>query len=356
MSKNFDDPHFRFFARALEAEIERCGETDDEDFLTRQKRQVDTLIALEKEFRETLIASSHGERVYEAFIKYICDERRNILDARPYFRERQGTFTQRISKALRRRNAKELYRFRFNYRFVRFVLGARKWARGSMIVKLARQINAVRNELCTMNLPLAISRARIFYSRTPKAHLSYMDFINIAAEGLLAGIDKFVPPFSKKFRSCAIGRMTGNFIEQYSETMIHFYPPDKRKIYRANKLAGRTVDALDYDKLAVGVNKDKKGKPVESLHRTTPTEIADLMAAASTVSMDQPAGEDDEDQPARIADRFAAPASTQPDVIYEEADTHRQLAAAMLKLTPFERKLLLLKGVGIELPTGSPLF
>jgi RNA polymerase sigma factor (sigma-70 family) len=336
-----DDSHFRYFAGSLEQAIERCGETDDEDFLARQKRQVDTLIALEKEFKETLISSAQGERIYNAFIKHICDDRRNILDARPFFRERQGTFTQHISKALRRRSARALYRFRFNFRFVQFVVNQRAWKPRSMITRLAAQIRAIREELITMNMPLAISRARIFYGRTPKAHLSYMDFIQIACEGLMSGIDKFVPPFSKAFRAVAIGRMTGNFIEQYSETSIHFYPVDKRKIYRANKLLGRTVEQGDFDVLAAKVNTG-----VEPAHCTNASEIANLMAAASTVSTDTPVSDDDEET-VRVADRFAAPADCQPDVQYERASNLRLLADAAQILTPFERKLLRLKGLTI---------
>lgn len=334
-----DDPHFRLFATSLEGAIERFGESDDEDFLARQKRQVDTLVALEKEFKETLIASAQGEKIYAAFVKFICDDRRNILDARPYFRERQGTFTQQISKALRRRNAKALYRFRFNYRFVQFVLNQRAWKPRSMITRLANEIRSIRNELITMNMPLAISRARIFYGRTPKAHLSYMDLIQIACEGLMSGIDKFVPPFSKAFRAVAIGRMTGNFIEQYSETSIHFFPVDKRKIYRANKLVGRSVDVGDYDELATKVNNG-----VEPAHRTNAAEIANLMAAASTVSTDTPMS-DDEEETVRVADRFAAPVDCQPDVIYEKTSNMRRLVEATKVLTPFELKLLRLKGI-----------
>ncbi len=343
MAVMVDDPHFRRFALSLESAIERCGQTDDEDFLSRQKRQVDTLVALEKEFKETVIASSQGEAIYASFVKFICEDRRNILDARPYFRERQGTFTQQISKALRRRSPKGLYRFRFNFRFVQFVMNARKWKPRSMVTRLAKQIAEVRNELITMNMPLAISRARIFFSRTPKAHLTYMDLIQIACEGLMSGIDKFVPPFSKAFRAVAIGRMTGNFIEQYSETMLHFYPPDKRKIYRANKLLGRSVDVGDFEKLAESVNKTQEGG-VDHLHRTTASEIANLVAAASTVSSDTPVS-DDEEETARVADRFAAPADCQPDVIYEKTSSLRSLVAAMTTLTPFEMKLLRLKGI-----------
>jgi RNA polymerase sigma factor (sigma-70 family) len=339
MAVMIDDPHFRIFASSLESAIERFGKTEDEDFLSRQKRQVDTLIALEKEFKETLLSIAVGEKIYNNFVKFICNERKNILDARPYFRERQETFTQHISKALRKRNAKGLYRFRFNYRFVQFVMNVRAWKPRSMITRLARQIGEVRNELVTMNMPLAISRARIFYGRTPKAHLSYMDFIQIACEGLMSGIDKFVPPFSKAFRAVAIGRMIGNFIEQYSETAIHFFPVDKRKIYRGKKLMGRLVGEVDYDELAKKVNAG-----VEPAHRTNASEIANLMAAASTVSTDTPTSDDDEET-TRVADRFAAPADCQPDVIYEKTSTMRRLAEAVKTLTPFEQKMLRLKGI-----------
>lgn len=339
MAVTIDDPHFRQFAGSLAEAIKRYGTTDDKDFLARQKRQVDTLVALEREFREVLIAHSFGKKVYRAFISYICDERRNILDARPYFRERQGTFTRYISVALRRRDERRLYRFNFNYRFVDFALKAAKWKPGSMLVKLARQIEAVRDELITMNMPLAISRARIFYSRTPKAHLSYMDFIQIACEGLMSGIDKFVPPFSKAFRSVAIGRMTGNFIENYSETCIHFFPVDKRKIYRANKIMGKQAGVVNFEEVAKRVNKG-----VEPAHRTTASEIANLVAASSVVSSDAVLNDGD-DEPIRVADRFAAPASAQPDVICEKQDTMRALAAAISKLPLIDQKLLRLKGV-----------
>lgn len=342
MAMMIDDPHFRQFAGSLEKAIKLFGTTEDKDFLARQKRQVDTLVALEREFRKVLIAHSKGKKMYGAFIHHICDVRRNILDARPFFRERQGTFTRHISSALRHRDEERLYRFNFNYRFVDFVLRSRKWKPGSMLVKLARQIEAVRDELITMNMPLAISRARIFYSRTPKAHLSYMDFIQIACEGLMSGVDKFVPPFSKAFRSVAIGRMTGNFIENYSETPIHFFPVDKRKIYRANKLMGRQPGVVDFEKLAEGVNRG-----VEPAHRTTPSEIANLVAASSVVSSDTVVTDDDENEPVRVADFFAAPATTQPDVICERQDSMRALAGAVITLTPFEQKLLKLKGLQI---------
>lgn len=343
MATTSDDAHFRVFASSLEKAIERCGEVESEEFLERQKRQVDSLISLEKDFKLALIAHVHGEKTYKAFIRFICEQRRNILDARPYFRERQHVFTQRISKALRNRSEKQLYRFSFNYRFVQFVLNSRKWRKGCSILRLATKIHEVRDELITMNMPLAISRANIFYRRTPKAHLTKMDFIQIACEGLMSGIDKFVPPFSKAFRSVAIGRMTGNFIEHYSETTLHFFPTDKRRIYRANKIVGRQPALMDHGIIADHVNKDV----VDPAHHTTPSEIASLLAAASIVSADTPIAHDGEPgETVCLVDRFVAPDDNQPDVAYEKKDTMRSLNNAMeSELNTIEQKVLRAKGV-----------
>lgn len=349
MSVQVIDDHFRQFAKVLEREIAKhqSGEHQDApDFdVERQKNQIETLVALEDEFRQTLIKHTWGAGVYDAFVRFICEEKRNVLDARPFFRERQHIFTSDISPALKNQNSRSLYRFHFNYNFVRFVMRARKWAPGSKVARLARRIAALRQEIVVENMPLAISRSKIFWKKTPKAQLAYMDFIQISCEGLMSAVDKFVLPYSKVFRSVAIGRIVGNFIEQYSETLVHFYPVDKRKIYRANKVIKNYGDTPDFDKLAEEVNKD-----VGDGHRTTAAEIQDLMAAASMVSADaKHPGEDDESD-GRGAQRhsvesYAADDSFRPDVRFEEEQTRHVLAQAISSLPLIERKLLRMRGV-----------
>jgi DNA-directed RNA polymerase specialized sigma subunit len=339
------DDHFKKFASWLEREIAKYGEANV-DYYERQKAQVEKLVALESAFRKELISHRSGASVYRDFITFICDERRNILAARPYFRERQTVFTKQISKALKKRAEKSLYRFHFNFQFVQFVVGARSWGKiGRRILELAEAIKAIRTELVEMNMPLAISRARIFWSRTPKSHLSLMDLIQISAEGLMSAVDKFVPPFSRVFRAVAIGRMTGNFIEEYSETPIHFYPCDKRKIYRANKLTGRQPDSIDFERLASDVNAMAR-RSGEAPHRTDARELAGLMAAASVVSADSNSSQDP-DAPEPIA-RFAAPESSRPDRQVEERDAITRMAWAVAQLTVYEQKVLRLKGVSLD--------
>ena len=93
----------------------------------------------------------------------------------------------------------------------------------------------IRNNLCEMNLPLAINRSKIFWSKIPDTHLEYMDLIQASSEGLLIAIDKFVPPFKLVFRSVAIGRMVAYMIEDNSETIIKLSPTERRILYLINK-------------------------------------------------------------------------------------------------------------------------
>jgi DNA-directed RNA polymerase specialized sigma subunit len=348
--RHIDDDHFRKFAGSLREAIAKYQAVPEGELMKLQKDQVERLVALEKEFRQTLIKHPWGPSVYRGFVKHICEEKRNILAARPYFRERQTVFTNQISKALKKRQATSLYRFHFNYEFVLFVLEQKRWEDnniGGKIVSLAKQIRDLRWELVEMNMPLAINRARIFWSRTPKAQLSYMDLVQITSMGLMSGIDKFCLPYSQAFRHTVIGRMIGNLIEQYSETLVHFYPVDKRKIYRANKLVNKFGENPDWEKLAEEVNRD-----VEPAHRTNAIEIADLMAASSTVSSDSPmqggnGSEGDEEGAALPLETFQADESTHPDVRVETHEALMVMSRAIPELPLLEQKLLRMKGVSL---------
>lgn len=342
-----DDNHFRKFAQNLKITISRYEEVPKDQFSKIQRAQVEKLVGLEKEFRQTLIRHPWGPSVYRAFVKFICDEKRNILAARPYFRERQNVFTHKISKALKKRQDKGLYRFHFNYEFVLFALEQKNWRSnniGGRIVSLAEQIRDLRWELVEMNMPLAINRASIFWRRTPQSHMSYMDLVQTTAMGLMAGIDKFCLPYSAAFRHTVIGRMIGNLIESYSETLVHFYPDYKRKIYRANKIISKMGEVIDWEKVAEFVNENMKPE-----HCTTATEIQDLVAAASTVSSDVPlSGEgEDEDGEALPLDTFQADESTHPDVRVESQEALDVMSKALPELPLIERKLLRLRGVSL---------
>jgi hypothetical protein len=351
MAKLEIDNHFKIFAGNLEQAMSKYDTVSDKGRLAHQRGQIRELVLLETELRETLITHPWGPGVYRDFVKFICDKRKNILAARPYFRERQEVFTRYISSALKKRNDKSLYRFRFNWSLVEFILHARKWHPNSKVAVLARRIAALRSEILEQNLPLAISQARIFWANTPKSHLSYMDIVQIQCQALLLAIDKFVPPNDKRmsdkasllafrnFRAVAIGIMARDRVNAYSETLVHFYPKDKAKIYRALKALRRQVGDVDYEKLAKQINEELD----DDKCRTDAPEIASLIAAGSTVSADynpDPEGE-------TVVESFAAEDSNRPDQMFEDEQARRVMQFAISELSLFDQKLLRMKGVAL---------
>lgn len=355
------DPHLQSFAVVLRRAINQYGDLSEEDVTSRQRRQVETLVALETHFRDSLVRHAAGPKVYRQFLEFITKTKRNILDARPYFRERQSLFMAKISPAMKAGDPEALYPYAINFQFVKFVMGCRTWrttgpaaAIDAQIVETARLIEAQRLALVELNMPLALSRANIFWKATRAlskmmssemlpggSHLDYMDLVQIASEGLMAGVDKFVLPYTPVFRSVCIGRMVGDFIEAHSETLLHFYPQDRRKIYRARKLMGRN-GTLDTDEAVAEINQG-----VDPRHHTDRAEVSHLMAAvaceSADVEVDDPSGEGDFTH-TRL-DTFAGDAELQPDVQAEELEARTKVGSAIGYLSLFDRKFLRLKGV-----------
>jgi RNA polymerase sigma factor (sigma-70 family) len=332
------DEHFTAFVDSLKVVILGHG---GENTTPRQKAQVENLVKLETQFRRALIRHRWGPLAYRDFIGFILDERRNILEARPFFRERNSTFTSQISDLLRNRSARGLYRFHFNYQFIRFVMKSRPWGKKSEVRLIHDELIKARQELIEMNMPLAMSQARMFYGKMQKSHLDLMDFIQIASEGLIAAIDKFCLPYTTVFRTVATHRMKGNFIDCYSETSLHFYPKDRRRLYQAYKwIKEQQGKEFSYEDLVTEIN--KRLKPNEA---TTVEEIVTLIGAASVVSANGIPVEMDEGQATTVLERYESPSEDRPDRQFEEAEANHALSVAMEKLTCLERKFLKLKGI-----------
>ena len=344
MAKFTYDAQFIDFCANLEQAIARFEEkpTSEKEFTALQKKQVEALVKAERFFKKTLQQDARGLKAYKAFIAFITEDRRNILAARPYFRERQAIFSKGISPAIRSQNPKKLYKYNINYTFIELILRTIPFAPNSRVVRAAKEVKRIRQELITKNIPLAISRARIFRQKTPESHLTFMDLNQISFEGLINAVDKFVLPYSKVFRSVIIGRVTGDQIAGLSESLIHFWPDDKRKIYRANK-ANRGKKEINFEETAASVNSGPELK-----HATDASEIQHLMAANSHSSLDAPIGEsvgnDEEDQDT-FGDRFPAAEGTQPDVLVEENDLYQSLYEAIGQLEVIEQKLIKMKGM-----------
>lgn len=114
--------------------------------------------------------------------------------------------------------------------------------RGNLPAKALKAWNEhqyVRQKIIENSMPLAINEAMKFYKAVPKNHLTLMDMINASMSGLCIGVDKWVGPFRTVFRSVCIGRMKSNIMELYNQTSLHYYPSDKKIIYKANLLKSR---------------------------------------------------------------------------------------------------------------------
>jgi hypothetical protein len=351
-----DDENFRIFASYLQQAIGRYQKpASEEGLLMKQYQQFKDLVGMEREFRRTLIRSRWGATVYNAYISLICDTNKNILTSRPYFRERQKICIKPIAKALKLRHAQSLYQYDFNYNFVLFAMKTRQWPPDGKLAKLARQISALRDEIVVSNMPLAISQARIFWAKAPMktqdVRFTFMDFVQISADGLQSAVDKFVLPEGldenpakiKVWRAVAIGRMKGNFIEMFSETAIHFFPQDKRKLYRANKHLKDFNGQVDFEALADRVNKDLS----EDGLVTNASELANLMGAAANAGNGVGTDEDADPNDAPL-ERASASADWQPDVRYERAETMHVLKQGIVGLDVMEQKLIRMKGVNVD--------
>lgn len=357
-----DDLSLRVFASALEERLKTYKAVPRKELLEFQTKQLKKLIRLEKQFRQTLVKHKSGMAAYKKFVDHILVERGNILAARPFFRERQPVFNASISQLLKDKKFKGLCRFKINYLFASFIMKSFKFEASSELGVLYAKIQKQRQELLEMNLPLALSRTRIFWSHTPKArHLDYMDLVQIHAMGLLVAIDKFVPPEGKmtkevelqeyrKFRAVAIGRMVGDRIEEYSQTLLHFYPSDKRKIYRA--LKSLRFDGSSLEKIVSKVNEG-----VSSNKQTTPDEIVQLLAGIAHVSGDSPT--DSSSEATSTSATFGYKYSTNTilenyeddkpsfEAQYEFDDAISKAQEASKQLSLLEKKLFKMKGLGI---------
>ena len=327
---------FRDSLEAILTNIVSTKNTPKKEFDKYQKKLVENLVKSEIEFKKALQRHYWGQKAYNAFLDYILVEQRNILVARTFFRERQVKFDAKISDAIRSRDLNKLYKFNVNYTFIKFVVDKFDWKPGSNIPKLAEKVKKYRSELVVQNLPLAISRATIFRAKTPEGHLSFMDMQNIAAEALINSVDKFVLPYRSAFRDVIIGRVTGDLISSYSSTPVHFFPNDKKKIYRARK-AAKLQESEEYDKIADEVNAGTKLQT-----EATGTEIMHLMYACSPTSIETKFKNDEQDTP--ISDIIPAPSEWQPDVQFESTENNLRLSDALKCLTVMEVKLLKLKG------------
>jgi DNA-directed RNA polymerase specialized sigma subunit len=315
---------FRHFVSEMEVLLRENEQVNGKS----QRHLLNRLFAIEKEFKAIMLSTPHGTNVYEDFMIFILDDKENKLSIRPYFRERQDTFSNYVFPILKAKESKRLHRFKINFLFAKWALKIYTGPNRKALDLLFDEMLEVRRLLCENNLPLAINRAKLFWSNATAHHLEYMDLIQDSSRGLLEAIDKFVPPYKTVFRSVAIGRMTLNMTDDNSSTLVKLPPKDKRILYRARKARKKSED-ISGKEVQAFVN--------ESFQDTTAAEIDLIEAATSHVtSIDEQI-----DGQHSMADTMADPDSLADQV--ENSELQGKLLILMEKLKTLEIKVLLMK-------------
>jgi hypothetical protein len=315
-----------------------------------QKLQVEELLDAERKFKENVLKYRQSTEVYKKFLQKICLKNRNILSARPYFRETATSFSKNITPAIKEDNIEVLKTFDINYQLISFIRSSWLGPFPKRAEELYQRVHKARELLIVINMPLAINRAKLFWRKTPRSHLTLIDLIGICSMGLAAGVDKWCGTYSPVFRSVCIGRMVGNMIDSYSETLLHFYPSDKRILYKANSIRGRRgID--EAGSLADAVNNAfqedaKEGKSIPKT-KVRVGDLNDLMNAASTISADIPIGDahaDNSNRPLTIYD-FTPDPNVNIEADYEKKENTSRMLVLASKLPIINRKILRLKGI-----------
>ena len=285
-----------------------------------QGQLLNDLFALEHRFKTVLLSSPSGAVVYQKFMDFILNEKGNILTTRVYFRERQKTFSKKISVAFHKKNPSSLHKFKINYLFAKWACQHYKGPNKRTLNNLLKKIGELRKIICENNLPLAINRSKIFWSKVPESHLDYMDLIQTASEGLMNAIDKFVPPYRTVFRAVAIGRMTLNMITDNNSTLLKFSPKERRILYRANNAKNKRKLFKD-EEIVNYVSESFDGVTNQSLHK--------LIAAASrsTASIDEKRGD-----ALPLIDKISGDVSLEDTIVLNDFTTKFRYAITKLPL------------------------
>ena len=314
---------------------------------TTQQQQVEELFLAERLFKEEVLKYKYSSTVYKKFIQKIRHIDRNILYAKIYFRENSETFSQELTPFLKSEDPEGLKRFAINFNLIQFIKQNWRGSLGTKADKLYKRVERARRMLIENNLPLVINVAKLFFRKVPRSSVTLMDMIAVSAMGLASAVDKYTGDangeYSKVFMSVAMNRATGNLIKLYSETPLHFYPSDRKILYKANSIRGRQ-GIKDVTELAAAVNAaflaDSKEGMVVPKGQVTPIQLQELLNAATLVSVECTI--DDED--------FSAYDYTPDDKANAEenmiaTETNETIGKLITELPPIYRKVLRLKGV-----------
>jgi len=315
---------------------------------TSQKEQVNELFLAEKLFKKEILRYKWSSQVYKKFIQKIRYVDRNILYSKIYFRESAEIFSSDITPCLKTENIEGLKKFNINFNLIQFIKENWRGPLGKDADSLYQRVERARRVLMENNLPLAINAAKLFYRKVPKnGSATLMDMIAVSAQGLASAVDKYTGDkngnYSEVFRSVILGRATGNLIKLYSETPLHFYPSDRRVMYKANSIRGRQ-GITDVTELAAAVNEafsqDSKNGLNVPKNQVTPAELQELLNAASLVSVELTM-----DEECYTAYDYTPDDKDTPEESMIRTEISEKIGELIRELPPLYRKIIKLKGI-----------
>jgi len=299
-----NDPVFYDLANRVAQTLKEngCQKLSKAEFTKIQKNQVNKMLELEDSFKKVICQYKQSDKVYQKFMMFIKIEKGNILSARPFFRERSTVFGAEVSPAFKENDYQRLKDFTINIKLMEFIIENWRGKIPAKAQKIVEEHAKVRQKIIENSLPLAINEAMKFYKKTPKGHLNLMDL--------------------------------------YNQTFIHYYPNDKKIIYKANVLKSRN-GIKDEGVLLEAINQyledDKKDKRQLDMYQ-----LQNLLNGASVASADQ--GSDDESE-VGVYDIHTSDENVEEKV--EEADSLIKTLMACKELDVIEIKILRLKGVDL---------
>jgi hypothetical protein len=340
--KRINDPAFYNLANDIAKVLDKNNNNkklNKRDFTKKQKFQVERMMELEDIFKKTINSYKQSDKIYYKFLIYIKIEKGNILMARPFFRENSKTFGRDISPAFKENNIEKIKEFHINYKFILFIIENWKGNIPPRAVEAWKEHQEVRRQIIENSMPLAINEAMKFYKAVPKNHTNLMDIINASVTGLCIGVDKWVGPFRTVFRSVCLSRMKSNIMDVYNQTFLHYYPSDKKIIYKSNLLKIREK-IEDSTVLLEAINaylEENNDKRILENH-----ELQHLLNGSNLESIENQTDEDG----FNIYDTYIDENNNLENTI-EKFDSLKKILVKCKDLEVIERKIIKLKGVDI---------
>lgn len=283
------------------------------------------LIDQEDAWRLVFLSTDEGKRLYKTFVDYILNERKNILDARPFFRLRQADFLNKVNPFIKDRNYEALYSLRVNFTFINWAMPQYNGEYKKELEAITDEIMQIRNDFLLRNYYLVINRIKMTYKAYPFIYKDIQDLIGIALNAALIALDKFVPlideytgenKYTRVLLSSIIGRINASVFQYNVNQKIHMYPKDRKLLAELRKM-----------------KKDGKlDDEIAAIMQISESEVERLFNSSQVVTLEE-------------GYNVQADESFRPDATCEKTEIMKSIEKNVDGLSILERKMLYLKGM-----------